>query len=143
MSNEKKQVPIRQELFTWPSDRPELIGSKCKACGSVAFPKVSSCRNPDCESDAGVDEFLLGNKGKLDSFTVMYYQPPAPWQGLESMVPFGQGFVEMPCGIRVVSVLTSNEPKELKIGRNMEMVVEKFFEDEEGNDVMCYKFKPV
>ena len=143
MSGEKKQVPIRQGLFTWPSDKPELIGSKCKTCGSVAFPKVSGCRNPDCESDAGVEEITLGRKGKLDSFTVMHYQPPAPWQGSESMVPFGQGFVEMPCGIRVISVLTSNDPKELKIGRSMETVVEKFFEDEEGNDVMCYKFKPV
>ena len=142
MSSKKKQVPIRQGLFTWPSDKPELIGSKCKTCGSVAFPKVSGCRNPDCESDAGVDEITLGRKGKLDSFTVMHYQPPAPWQGSESMVPFGQGFVEMPCGIRVISVLTSNDPKELKIGRSMETVVEKFFEDEEGNDVMCYKFKP-
>jgi uncharacterized OB-fold protein len=90
-----------------------------------------------------VEEIALGRKGRLDSFTVMYYQPPAPWKGPESMLPFGQGFVKMPSGIRVISVLDSADPKELKIGRDMELVVNKLFEDEEGNDVMGYKFKPV
>ena len=58
------------------------------------------------------------------------------------MVPFGQGFIEMPGGLRIASVLTTADPKELKIGMDMELVIDKLYEDEEGNDVMNYKFKP-
>ena len=27
------QIPIAEGLFTWPSNDPRLIGSKCKKCG--------------------------------------------------------------------------------------------------------------
>ena len=59
------------------------------------------------------------------------------------LVPFGQAFIEMPGGLRIASVLTTADPKKLKIGMEMELVVENLYTDEEGNEVMTYKFKPV
>ncbi len=32
------QVPVAQGVFTWPSDEPRLIGSRCDACGTYDFP---------------------------------------------------------------------------------------------------------
>ena len=41
-----RQLPIQEGLYTWPSERPQLIASRCKACGEVTFPKQDSC--PGC-----------------------------------------------------------------------------------------------
>ena len=139
----KKQVPIRDGLFTLPPKAPQLLGGRCKACGVVTFPMFTSCRNPDCDSDEGMEEIVLGNRGKLDTFTVMVYQPPPPWKGPQSLLPLGQAFIEMPGGLRIASVLTTADPQKLKVGMEMELVIENLYTDEEGNEVMTYKFRPV
>ena len=42
------RVPVAEGVFTWPSDDPRLIGSRCAACGIVTFPAQASC--PRCAS---------------------------------------------------------------------------------------------
>ena len=32
------QVPVAEGVFSWPADEPQLIGSRCSACGMVTFP---------------------------------------------------------------------------------------------------------
>ena len=44
------QVPVAEGIFTWPSDEPQLIGSRCTECGIVTFPRQDSC--PRCASTA-------------------------------------------------------------------------------------------
>ena len=34
---EKKQIPVVDGLFTWPSEDPKLIGGMCKLCGRYFF----------------------------------------------------------------------------------------------------------
>ena len=46
---DKEKKPMVEGLFTWPSDEPRLIASRCKKCGTVAFPKFPICNNPDCD----------------------------------------------------------------------------------------------
>ena len=36
------QKPIA-EIFTWPSENPQLIGTKCDDCGAVTFPAQTRC----------------------------------------------------------------------------------------------------
>jgi uncharacterized OB-fold protein len=139
-----RQLPIQEGLFTWPSERPQLIASKCKACGEVTFPKQDSC--PGC-TGRNAEEILLGRRGKLWTWTVQHFPPPVPpFAGSadrERFVPFGVGYVELPEGIRVESRLTENDPERLEIGMDMELVIEKFIEDEKGNDLMTFAFRPV
>jgi len=45
----KEQIPVVDGLFTWPSADPRIIASRCKRCGTVAFPKLPLCNNPDKE----------------------------------------------------------------------------------------------
>ncbi len=59
------------------------------------------------------------------------------------MVPFGQGFISLPEGVAVAAALTSADPDELVIGREMELVIDKLYDDDDGNNVMSYSFKPV
>jgi uncharacterized OB-fold protein len=138
------QVPIREGLFTWPSERPQLIASRCKACGELTFPRQDSC--PNC-TGRNSEEVLLSRRGKLWTWTVQHFPPPAPpYIGVadrESFVPFGVGYVELPEGIRVEGRLTENDPGKLEVGMDMELVIEKFVDDEEGNQRMTFAFQPV
>ena len=142
MTNSIKKMPAVKGLFTWPSEEPRLIGSHCRSCNSYSFPKRSLCPNPNCRNKQ-VEEVLLNPKGKLWSYTVHYYQPPPPFKFNEPFKPFGIGVVELPEGIKILGMLTSSDLNSLKIGMNVELVVEKIYEDKEGNESVTWKFKPV
>jgi len=138
----RKQMPALEGLFTWPSDRPSLIGSRCKSCGTYCFPKNSMCPNPDCKNKE-MEQMLLSRKGKLWSYTVHYYQPPPPFRASDPFMPFGVGVIELPEGLKVLSMLTTSDPNLLKIGMEMELLIDKMFEDKEGNEFLTWKFRPL
>ena len=139
---QKKQI-ARVPWFTWPSDTPQLIGGRCKSCGDYFFPKPSVCRNPNCRAK-DVEEIFFPRTGKLISYIVQNYQPPPPYRAPDPFVPFGIAQVRLPEGLKVNGqVASSCNLESLRIGMEMELVVEKLYEDEQGNDIMGWKFKPV
>jgi uncharacterized OB-fold protein len=135
------QIPIHEGLFTWPAERPELLGSRCRACGELAFPAQASC--PACTGDA-TDRIPLSRSGTLWTWTIQRFPPPSPpFTGdRERFVPFGVGYVELPEGIRIEARLTENDPDALRIGMPMELVVEPFDVDADGNERMSFAFRP-
>ena len=137
---EAQKIPVIEGLFTLDPSQPRLIGSKCTSCGTYYFPETSSCSNPDCR-DKNVCQALLSRKGKLWSFTVQYYPPPPPFKVEEPFTPYGIGVVELPENIRIAGILTEADPAKLKIGMQMEMILEKMYE-EEGKEVVTWKFRP-
>jgi uncharacterized protein len=140
---EKKQIPAVEGVFTWPSQEPCFVGSKCKACGTVSFPKSSVCRNPLCTSKADVEETLLSRRGKLLSYTLICYQPPPPFVAPKPFVPFPIGEAQFPEGVAIIGQMTGCKYEDLKIGMEIETVVEKLFVDERGNEIMGWKFRLV
>lgn len=134
---ERKQVPIEQGLFTWPSNEPRLIGSRCNSCGTYSFPKSATCPNPDCDKK-DVEEVLLSNRGKLASFTIQHYNPPL--FKMDPFMPFAIGLIELPEGINVMAMLTTTE--NLVIGTNWELVLETLY-TQDGAEIMTWKFKPM
>ncbi len=144
MAVAKKQIPIQEGLYTWPSDRPQLIAGKCKDCGEITFPRQDAC--PSC-TGRNAEEVLLSTRGVLWTFTIQRFPPPAPpYIGnadRETFVPFGVGYVELPEGIRVETRLTESDPEKLRIGMEMELVIGEFVEDEDGNGLMTFAFQPL
>ena len=135
-----KQRLVEEGLFeipSSPSDEPHLIGSKCKDCEEVVFPKQMGC--PNCCSE-DVEELLLGPRGTLYSFTNVNHPVP---EGYKGPIPYGVGLVDLPEGARVEAYLTESDPGKLEVGMNMMLVIDKLFEDEEGNEVIGFKFKPL
>ena len=139
MGSSKKQIPVVEGVFAWPSDNPSLIGSRCETCGEYFFPRVKLCQNPDCSNKGDVKEALLSKRGKLWSYTIQHYAPPPPYKG---PVPLIIGLVALPENLKVMSQLTGCGEEDLKIGMDMELVIEKLFEDGEGREVVTWKFKP-
>lgn len=139
-----KQTPIAEHLFTWPTDQPQLIGSRCSDCGVVTFPSQGSC--PKCTSQS-VTEALLPRRGTLWTFTTQEFLPKTPpYAGTESaedFTPYGVGYVELPDHVMVESRLTESDPHRLRIGMPMELVIEPFRSDAAGDEVMSFAFRPV
>ena len=136
-------IPIQEGLFTWPSESPRLLASRCKACGEVTFPQQEAC--PSCTA-RHAEQIQLSPRGSLWTFTIQRFPPPVPPYAGEAArdtyVPFGVGYVELPEGVRVEARLTENDPQRLEIGMEMELVIEPFGQDEAGRRLLTFAFRP-
>ncbi len=137
------QVPIAQGVWADSADGPRLKGSLCRDCDAHAFPPKSSCQR--C-AGTNTEPVLLGNRGTLWTFTVQGFAPKPPYIGEatpEKFRPYGVGYVELPGQVKVETRLTQADPKQLHIGMDMKMVLERLATDTAGNDVMTFAFQPV
>jgi len=136
-----KKTPLSNGLFTWPSEKPQLIGSRCKGCGEHFFPVQKGCSN--CSS-IDLSTVELGNQGTLWTWTIQGFMPKSPYNSDETprtFTPFGVGYIEMPSGVKVEARLKENTPESLSIGMQMELVIEPLRTDEQGNQVINFAFQ--
>jgi uncharacterized OB-fold protein len=136
-------VPVADGVFTWPSDEPQLIGSRCGSCGMTTFPAQDSCAR--CAS-TDMQEHLLPRRGVLWAWTTQDFPPPSPPYGGptgDAFEPYGIGYVQLDDDVRVESRLTVADPDSLGIGMEMELVILPFRTDDDGNEVVTFAFRPV
>ena len=98
-------------LVDTPAGRA-LAGIRCRACGRITFPVRSHC--PACLGGS-VDVQPLARRGRLFAFSTAEVGLP----GLDP--PYAFGFVDLPEGIRVFSLLERRA--ELMEGMAMDLVV--------------------
>jgi uncharacterized OB-fold protein len=138
------QVPVEQGVFTWPSDEPRLVGTRCRNCGNHTFPAQGGC--PKC-TGSDMERVELDRRGTLWTWTVQGFPPKAPpYAGDDdpkTFQPFGVGYVELPGQVKVEARLTEADPAKLKIGMAMELVIVPLTTDADGNEVVTFAFKPV
>ncbi|MEM6707949.1 MAG: Zn-ribbon domain-containing OB-fold protein [Pseudomonadota bacterium] len=137
------QVPIAKGLFTWPSNDPRLLGSRCNNCGVVTFPAQRGC--PACSS-TDTEEIELERTGTLWTWTVQNFLPNRPpYDGPETpetFKPFAVGYVELPGQTKVQARIKTEDLSTLRIGMELELVVEPYIE-RDGKTVVSYFFRPV
>lgn len=137
------QIPIAEGLFTWPAERPALLGSRCRHCGIATFPAAQSCTA--CSSqDVAIEE--LPGRGTLWTWTVQQFMPKAPYNSNETpetFEPYGVGYLELPGGVRVEGRLTENDPRKLSIGMEMDVIFDTWRTEENGDEVVSFFFRPV
>lgn len=141
--SENQQIPIAEGIFTWPSNNPRLIGTREKATGHITFPPIKRYGE---EQEARYEDIELSTRGKLWTYTVQRFLPKSPpYAGPETMEtfkPYAVGYIELPGEVKVESRLVDCDPDGLEIGMEMELVIEKFKEDDAGNDIMFFAFRP-
>jgi len=137
-----EQIPFAPGIFTWPAERPQLIGGRCRACHAVTFPTQSSCAR--CGS-VDVAEERLPTRGTLWTFTTQGFLPKEPYAGgetTETFVPFGVGVIQLDDVIRVEARLTVADPELLRIGMPLELVIVPFRTTDDGSQIMTFAFAP-
>ena len=138
------QVPAIDGWFTTDGE-PALIGSRCASCGSYFFPPERTlCRNPACGSGE-LEHLELSRRGKVWSFSVNHYAAPAPYVGKDPFEPYTVVAVELSAEQMVILGLLAEgvDPSVLKIGDEVEVVIEPLFTDDEGQTHLVWKWKPV
>jgi uncharacterized OB-fold protein len=131
------------DVFTWPADEPQLIGSRCESCAAVTFPAQGRC--PRC-SEAAMAELLLPRRGTLVSWTTQGFPPAVDYMDDPtgaSFVPFGVGLVQLEDVVRVEARLTENDPAKLDFGMAVELRVVPFYTNAEGDEVLTFAFAPI
>ena len=122
---------------------PSILGTKCASCGITIFGKRQTCEN--C-AGTDVKTVILGKNGTLWSFTVQRYPPAEPFKlgsaKREDWVPRVLGWVELPQGPRVLSIVENCKPEDAKIGMEVEMFIDKGWLSENGDEVMILKSRP-
>src|ERR1700760_572670 len=128
-----QQRALAPEISTWPDQNPQLIGSRCGACGATTFPVQQRC--PKCSRD-DMSGVKLPRHGTLIAGTTQGFPPGAPYKGPtgKDFVPFGVGLVQLGLDqeavIRVEGRLTENAPAKLQFGQEVELTMIPFTTDE-------------
>ncbi len=139
----RKRVAALEGWYTL-EDPPHLLGSKCRACGTFFFPRLTGfCRNPACEGTA-FDEVRLSRTGRIWSYTNACYQPPPPFVAPDPFVPFAIAAVELAAERMIVlgQVAAGIGVAQLKVGMPVELVLEPLYA-EGDTDKVVWKWKPL
>jgi uncharacterized OB-fold protein len=134
------RVPVEDGYFTVPDDpaeAPRLLGSRCPSCGEHFFPRRYVCAK--CLAE-GCEDVLLGPRGRLWTWT--YVHVPLFAKKDADLDGYGVGQVDLPEGPRVQAILLGG-PEDFRIGIDMELDLETLSTDDDGREVVIFRFRPV
>jgi uncharacterized OB-fold protein len=135
---EPSRVPIEDGFFTIPTragESPRLLGSRCRACGEVFFPRRPVCAK--CLA-IGTDDLQLGPRGRLWTWTWCHL----PLFGSRrSDGGYGVGQVDLPEGPRVQAVLAGRRD-EFAIGMELVLDLETLGTTRDGAEIVIFRFRP-
>ena len=134
------RVPVEDGYFTVPDDpaeAPRLLGSRCHVCGEHFFPRRLVCAK--CLAE-GCEDVLLGPRGRLWTWT--YVHVPLFAKKDARVDAYGVGQVDLPEGPRVQAILLGG-PEDFRIGIDMELDLETLRTDDDGREVVIFRFRPI
>ena len=140
----KTRVPAVDGWFRTDEADPALLGSRCGACGTYAFPGERFwCRNPACDGTE-FDEVALSRRGRVWSYTDARYTPPAPYVAADPFVPFCIAAVELAEEKMVVmgQLVPGVTVDDLAVGDEVELVLDVLYEDDD-HEYLVWKWRPV
>ena len=130
------QIAIAPDYFEVDDEGVRLKGSKCSACGEVFYPRRIVCAK--CLNE-GTDDVILSTTGTL--YTWAWVHMPLFAKTDAKVSSYGVGQVDLPQGPRNQAIL-QGEPDDIAIGMQRTLDVESLRQDDEGNDIVIYRFRP-
>ena len=124
----------RRGLVAFSDGEAHLVGVRCSACGTHAFPPQLAC--PRCGEPT--EPVTLADTGEVWSWTIQRIQPKPPYRGPEPFEPFAVGYVDVG-PVRVETRLGGRAPDGWRIGDAVRLVTGA--PDDDGN-VWSFEFVP-
>ncbi|MFW9928328.1 MAG: Zn-ribbon domain-containing OB-fold protein [Candidatus Thorarchaeota archaeon] len=113
-------MSVQSKTFT----RIQLEGCKCSNCDTIMFPKRKFCKN--CSSN-NLISFIIPNKGKIYSFTTIYY----PLSHYDNP-PYDIGLITLEnIDSLVTARIERKNSQDIKINQDVELFLTNF--PESGN----------
>ena len=136
------EVPFKEGLLTTPLTPLKdvrLLGVKCRSCGALTLGKRKYCIN--CTS-TDLQEHVFSNKGTVYMHTIVRHPPPPPYPQ-DTFKPFPVAWIQLEDKLFIISEITDCGLEEVKTGMPVELIVAPAWKDEQDNDVIMYKFRPI
>ena len=113
-ANAREKTPRKTQGSTYVTNEPGTV--RCKACGTVQFPRSRVCVNPRClATDTQEPKSLVDVPARVLSHTSDFLgYTPAP--------PFQFGHVDFEGGGRILMEFTDTDADELRSGLPVRMV---------------------
>ena len=133
-------IPADPRLFRLPEqheERPRLLGSHAAESGLYFWPRRRRCP----VTGGAVDDCELGPHGELYAWTFLH----VPRMGNISFGEtggYGVGQIDLPEGVRIQAPLVGTED-DWQIGQHMALTTFPVGEDDEGNDLVTFRFEAV
>jgi len=123
----QKALPVEplEPYSSWPllwkekKQNLQLYGTRCKKCGTFAFPRRRVCQG--CSAKDEYEDLRLPKKGKVYTFAKDYLYPSPD-------MPTVMVVVDMEGGGRFYGQLTDCDPAQVRVGLSVEMTFRRFHE---------------
>jgi len=132
---------ITEGLFRVDGDRAVLFGSRRRSSGVVKFPP----ERPELfDGTDDIEPIELSTEGTLYTYTTQEFAPPLPYKGPrtpEKFRPYVVGFVELPEGLLVETLIAGAPSEALRIGQPL-VSTTTTLETADGQSLLTYAFRP-
>ena len=88
-----------------------------------------------------MQEASFGPRGTLWSCARQDYEPPAPVRYDKPFEPYAMGVIDLDDGLRVLGRVVTDDLDALAPGAAVELIIEALCHDEEGGEVVSWKFR--
>jgi uncharacterized OB-fold protein len=132
---------IAEGLFRVDGDRAVLFGSRRRSTGAVKFP----AERPELfDGTDDIEPIELATEGTLFTFTTQEFAPPLPYRGKrapDQFRPYVVGYVELPDGVLVETLIVDAQPSDLRIGQPM-VSTTTTLDTDDGESVLTFAYRP-
>jgi uncharacterized OB-fold protein len=136
---------IAEGLFRIDGERTVLFASRRRSTGAIKFPAERPelfDGSPEIQED--IEKIELSTEGTLYTYTTQQFPPPLPYKGNrdpKTFQPYVVGFVELPEGVLVETLIVGATADQLKIGQRL-VSTTTTFEPDEGGSLVTFAFRP-
>ncbi|KBZ61170.1 OB-fold domain-containing protein [Mycobacterium marseillense] len=136
---------IAEGLFRVDGERAVLFASRRRSSGAVKFPaERPELFDGDPEIQEDIESIELSTEGTLYTYTTQEFAPPLPYKGNrepKAFQPYVVGFVELPEGVLVETLIVGANAAELRIGQSL-VSTTTTLETADGQSLATFAFRP-
>lgn len=116
MRSEKNAKTALTEQYRSSDEIGGLLAGKCDKCGTIQFPQLQYCVNPECNAPAsGFDKVsLVDEPAQMLTYT-------SDWLSYHPAPPLYVGFVQFDNGARILMEVADVGPEGLEVGTPLRM----------------------
>ncbi|QEN16487.1 Zn-ribbon domain-containing OB-fold protein [Mycolicibacterium sp. ELW1] len=137
---------ITEGLFRVDGERTVLFASRRRSSGVVKFPaERPELFDGDSDIQDDIEPIELSTEGTLYTYTTQEFPPPLPYKGNRDpkvFTPYVVGFVELPEGVLVETLIVGATAEQLTIGQAL-VSTTTTLETEDGKSLVTFAFRPV
>lgn len=117
MRGEKSGKAALTEQYRVAGQIDTFTGGRCGACGTVQFPVLAYCVNPDCNAPAAQFESASLADQPARIFTIT-----SDWLSYHPAPPLAVGFIQFDIGARLLMEVVDATPEQIVEGQRLRMV---------------------